>query len=81
MNAAKAFWTVRAQLIPSIHNPSEPAKQWTYTSEDKAEDDKLPGGRYQPGAIFRTLQADALAFATDLQLEGWNVVTLEYVWA
>lgn len=73
MNALKAWWGVRAGLIPGEEMP-EYRRQWCYSSEDYQADGNARGAKY------RDMERQAHEYASSLTAGGLNWVNVEYLW-
>ena len=73
MATLRAAWQVQAGLIPGTPMPDY-SKSWFYTYEHYESDGM------ERGDTFSRLQAEATAWAANLQECGLNWVSVEYLW-
>lgn len=71
--AMKAYWSVRAGLIPGESVP-EYGEQWVYTSQDFEADGNKRGERFEANA------RKASDHARKLSAGGLNWVEVRYLW-
>lgn len=73
MTAMRAYWGVRAGLIPGEEMP-EYRRQWSYSSADYEADGHRRGERY------KAMGTEARDYAAELSFGGLNWVNAEYLW-
>lgn len=77
MQAAKAFFTVTAGVIPNTAIP-EHTRQWGYTSDEYEKDNQTP---FDQPTIFSSRLEEVHRYAMSLSNPAYlNWVTVDWIW-